>query len=101
LTAITSAIVNITAPKIKNKSVGISPIDFSARITISNMAADIRMPAPNAVKNNRTGFEKCTYFPINAPRKEVPPANNVIPITIKISVNEIGVDIFYYSNNSD
>ncbi len=52
------------------------------------------MPAPNAVKNKRTDFEKCTYFPISAPMKEVPPANKVIPITIKISVNEIADNLF-------
>jgi hypothetical protein len=59
-------------------------------------AADIKIPAPNAVKNNITDVEKFTYFAISAPIKEVPPANNVMPITIKISVNEIVIDIFYY-----
>jgi hypothetical protein len=40
--------------------------------------------------------EKFTYFAINAPTKEVPPANKVIPITIKISVKEIATDIFLF-----
>jgi hypothetical protein len=68
---------------------------------LSNIAADMRMPAPNAVKNKRTDVEKFTYFAISAPMNDVPPANNVIPITIKTSLNEIGAGIFYYSNNSD
>jgi len=47
------------------------------------------MPAPNAVKNKRTEFEKFTHFAIIAPRKEIPPANKVVKVTTKISVNEI------------
>ncbi len=93
MTAITSAIVKIIAPKIKNKSVEIIPIDSSASITISNIAADIRIPAPNAVKNKITDVEKFTYFAIIAPMNDVPPANKVIQITVKISVNEIATDI--------
>ncbi len=42
-----------------------------------------------------SGFEKCMYFAFNASRKEVPPANNVIPITIKISVIEIRLGIVF------
>ena len=84
------------APKIKNKSVEIIPSDFSASITISNIAADIRIPAPNAVKNKTIDVEKFTYFAISAPMNEVPPANKVIPITVKISVNEIATVIFLF-----
>ena len=62
---------------------------FLHEITISNMAADIKIPAPKAVKNKRTDVEKCRYFAIIAPMKEAPPANKVMPITIKISINEI------------
>ena len=60
------------------------------------------MPAPNAVKNKRIEFEKFTHFAIIAPRKEVPPANKVVPVTTKISVTEIAsiytefLSNFYY-----
>jgi hypothetical protein len=49
LSAIKSAIVNTMAPPIKANTVAMMPILFSASMTIEKMAAEMRMPAPNAV----------------------------------------------------
>jgi hypothetical protein len=67
------------------------PRVVSASTTISDTAAAINMPAPNAVKNNTCCSEKFLFRASNAPTNEVPPANVVIAIPVRISVVSIAV----------
>lgn len=87
----TSANVKIMAPAKNANIVNAIPRCSSASTTISNTAAAIRVPAPHAVKNNTCCSEKFLFRAINAPTKEVPPANAVIAITVRISVISIAV----------
>jgi hypothetical protein len=43
------------------------------------------------VKNNTCGSEKFLFRAIKAPKNEVPPANEVMAITVRISVVSIAV----------
>jgi hypothetical protein len=84
--AITSAMVKTIEPATKAINVMIVPKVFSASITIPKMAAEIKMPAPKAVKNNTCLSLKLTYLAMSAPANEVPPANADIAITRTISI---------------
>jgi hypothetical protein len=83
--------VKIIAPAKNANTVITMPSSVSASMTISNTAAAIRMPAPNAVKNNTCCSEKFLFRAIKAPTKEVPPANVVIASTVRISGASIAV----------
>ena len=83
--AITSATVNIIEPPIKDNNVNVIPMILSASTTISKMAAEIRIPAPNEVKNNICCSPNFLYFAIKAPRNDVPPAKESKAITLRIS----------------
>jgi F0F1-type ATP synthase membrane subunit a len=50
------------------------------------MAAEIRIPAPKAVKNNVILSLKLTYLAMSPPTKEVPPANAHIATTLSMSI---------------
>ena len=80
----------IDPPKNASNVVAI-PRVVSASMTISNTAAAISIPAPNAVKNNTCGSEKFFFRASKAPKNEVPPANAVMAITVRISVVSIAV----------
>lgn len=84
--AMISANVKMMAPAKNANVVKVIPRLVSASMTISNIAAAINIPASNAVKNNICCSEKFLFLAINAPRKDVPPANVVIAITVRISV---------------
>ena len=73
----TSANVKIMDPAKNASIVNTIPRCSSASMTISNTAAAISMPAPNAVKNNPCCSEKFLFRANNAPTKDVPPANAV------------------------
>jgi hypothetical protein len=64
----------------------IIPKDFSASITIPKMAAEIRIPAPKAVKNNTSLSLKLMYLAKSPPANEVPPANAHIATTLSMSI---------------
>ena len=87
----TSANVKIMAPAKNASIVSTIPRCSSPSTTISNTTAAISIPAPNAVKNNTCCSEKFLFCATNAPTKEVPPANAVIAITVRISVISIAV----------
>jgi hypothetical protein len=53
------------------------------------MAAEIRIPAPKAVKNNTCLSLKFMYLAMSAPANEVPPANAHIATTRSKSIFSI------------
>lgn len=83
--------MKITAPPKNANNVIVIPSSVSASITISNTAAAIRIPAPKAVKDNTNCSEKFIFRAIRAPTKDVPPANEVIASTVRISITSIAV----------
>jgi hypothetical protein len=74
-------------------------------MAISNIAAEIRIPAPNAVSDNICCSENFIFFEIIVPTNEVPPAKAVIAITVMMSIASMGVVIISvwlnYSKNKD
>ena len=51
--AITYATVNKIDPNTKKTNIIVIPIVFSVSITIAKIAAEIKMPTPKAIKNNK------------------------------------------------
>jgi hypothetical protein len=58
----------------------------SERLQLKPMAAEIKIPAPKAVKNNTYLSLNLKYLAMSAPAKDVPPANAQIAITRSISI---------------
>ena len=61
------------------------------------MAAEMRIPAPNAVSASIWSSEKFVFFEIQMPRNVVPPANAVIAITRRTSATPMATIILLLS----
>ena len=57
------------------------------------MAAEMRTPAPKAVRKSKWPALSFTNLPRSAPTKEVPPANAEMPITSNMSLILIGSNV--------